>query len=331
MNKKWDRESLESLSRAFRESRVFLSAVELDLFTLLDGVWKTAAELAGEIGCDTGNLEVLLNALVAMELLEKQNKSFKTPSDVADFVSARSPNSIVPPIRHSAHLWYSWTDLTEIVRSGERSSKMVTERGGESLEDFISAMHCHGREVAADLAKMIGVSEARKLLDVGGGSGTYTIAFLQANPQLAATIFDLPPVIKMARTRLQAVGLADRVDLVGGDFYVDPLPCGHDLAFLSAIIHQNSLEQNRQLYAKVFGTLDSGGWILIRDYIMDESRTQPPAGALFAINMLVGTVGGGTYTFAEIKEGLASAGFVDIDLLQRGTLMDGLVRARKPF
>jgi predicted O-methyltransferase YrrM len=330
MTGRWDSKSLQGLARAFRESRVFLTAVELDIFTRLDDEWKTATELAADTGCDEENLEVLLNALAAMELLQKSGDSFRASPEVARFMSAGSENSILPLARHSANLWYSWTELTEIVCTGERSSKMATERGGESLEDFIGAMHCHGEEAAEQIVAAIDVSAARKLIDIGGGSGTYTIAFLKANLDLKATIFDLPAVIEMARRRLRDVGLEDRVDLIGGDFYIDALPAGHDLAFLSAIIHQNSLEQNKELYGKVFNALNPGGEILIRDYIMDESKTKPCAGALFAINMLVGTPGGGTYTFNDIKEGLGSAGFVDIKLVQPGKLMDGLVMGRKP-
>jgi len=104
----------------------------------------------------------------------------------------------------------------------------------------------------------------------------------------------------------------DRVNLVPGDFYKDELPTGHDLAFISAIIHQNSPEQNISLYEKAFRSLNSGGRVVIRDYVMSEDRTSPADGALFAINMLVGTQGGGTYSFNEIKQGLSKAGFIDV-------------------
>jgi hypothetical protein len=220
--------------------------------------------------------------------------------------------------------------LTEIVRIGKRRSRLATEQGGESLKAFIDAMHFHGKDMADKVVSAIDASCARKLIDIGGGSGTYTIAFLKANPKMQVTIFDLPAVIEMARERLQEAGFTNRVNQVGGDFYQDALSGGHDLAFLSAIIHQNSLGQNKELYAKVFEALDPGGKIVIRDHIMAESRTSPLAGALFAVNMLVGTSGGGTYTFGEIKEGLEFVGFVDVKLIQSGELMDGLVSATKP-
>jgi ubiquinone/menaquinone biosynthesis C-methylase UbiE len=158
---------------------------------------------------------------------------------------------------------------------------------------------------------------ARRLIDVGGGSGSYTIAFLSAVPGMTATLFDLPDVVEMARERLQTDGVMDRVTLVSGDFYNDELPTGHDLAFLSAIIHQNSPAQNEVLFRNIHRALEPGGRIVVRDHVMSQDRTDPVEGALFAVNMLVGTPEGGTYTFEEISSGLSAAGFDRIRLIRR--------------
>jgi SAM-dependent methyltransferase len=147
---------------------------------------------------------------------------------------------------------------------------------------------------------------------------------------MTGVLFDLKRVIPMARERLRAEGLLRRVKFVPGDFYTDELPYGCDLALLSAIIHQNSPAENLTLFRKIRRALEPGGALLIRDHIMDESRTTPPAGALFALNMLVNTDGGDTYTFPEVRKGLERAGFVDVRLLRIGERMDCLVEARKP-
>jgi ubiquinone/menaquinone biosynthesis C-methylase UbiE len=167
-------------------------------------------------------------------------------------------------------------------------------------------------------------------LDVGVGSGTYVMAFLEASPTLRATLFDLPPVIEMAHSRLEAAGLISRVDLVAGDYNRDDLPPGHDLALLSAIIHQNSPDQNEALYRKIYKALEPGGRLVIRDHVMKPDRTAPKAGALFAVKMLAATPGGGTFTLAEIETGLRSAGFDHIRQLREGPAMDCLVEAIKP-
>jgi predicted O-methyltransferase YrrM len=167
------------------------------------------------------------------------------------------------------------------------------------------------------------------MLDIGGASGTWTIAFLRAVPEATAVLFDLPQVIPLARQRLARAGLADRVSLVAGNFDTDELPGGADFAWLSAIAHQNSRVQNRALYRKIWSALVAGGTLAIRDVVMDASKTQPLAGALFAVNMLVGTDGGGTFTFDEFKEDLTTAGFNEVQLVYQGDGMDSLVRARK--
>lgn len=171
---------------------------------------------------------------------------------------------------------------------------------------------------------------AKELIDVGGGSGTYMQAFLEASPAMRATLYDRPSVIDMARRRLAATGLLDRITLVAGDFYKDELPPGHDLALLSAIIHQNSPEQNLALYRKTLSALQPGGRLVIRDHVMNRDHTQPAGGALFAVNMLVSSPGGGTYSFDEIRETLTAAGYADIRLLQADERMSGLVEAFKP-
>jgi predicted O-methyltransferase YrrM len=169
----------------------------------------------------------------------------------------------------------------------------------------------------------------RRLLDVGGASGTWTIAWLERCPAARATIFDLPHVAGMAARRIDAAGLRERVEVVAGDFEVDPLPGGADLAWISAIIHQNSREQNRRLFRAVFDALDDGGRVLVRDVIMDRSRTRPATGALFAVNMLVATDGGGTYTSDEMREDLESAGFRDVRVVRDDGTMNSVVGAAK--
>ena len=168
------------------------------------------------------------------------------------------------------------------------------------------------------------------LLDVGGASGTWTIAFMKRYPKARATLFDLPKVLPQATRRLASAEMTSRVRLVGGDFMADPLPPGADLAWVSAIIHQMSREDCRKLYGSIARVLPPGGQILVRDHVMDESRTRPASGTMFAINMLVNTETGGTFTLAEISADLEAAGFLGAELLRNEDTMNCVVRARKP-
>lgn len=312
------------------KSRVILTAAELNFFTRLDEKPCSARELALEKGLDARATTRVLDCLVTFGLLEKQDGIYK-PTENGAFYSSLHPQTVLPMLLHMNRLWDTWSNLTEVVKEGvhpELAPGML--RDDDSWKSFIGAMHVVGRELAQKIAGDFDLSRFKRLLDIGGASGSYTIAFLRRNTVMTAVLFDLGNVIPMARERLLKEGIENRVDLVAGDFYEDELPKGCDLALLSAIIHQNSPERNLDLYTKIFRALEPGGTLLIRDHIMDESRTKPPAGAMFAINMLVNTRGGDTYTFKEVKEGLERAGFTNARQVRYGEGMDCLVTGQKP-
>jgi predicted O-methyltransferase YrrM len=315
-------DALLALSRAFQESRVLLTGAELNLFTPLAKEALTAGALAARLGADPRALTVELDALAAMSLLLKADGTYRTAPDAA-CLSGDAADSILPMLLHAAALWDRWTALTRKIGGTPLSERPPAA----ATRAFIEAMHVVSAPQAERMAAEVKIGGARRLLDVGGGPGTYTAAFLRAAPGLTATLFDLPPVIEIARERLSAAGLLGRVTLAGGDFETDELPGGHDLAWLSAIIHQNGPAQNDALYGRIFRALAPGGRLVVRDHVMEPGRTRPRAGALFAVNMLVGTSQGGTYTFDEIRAGLERAGFVRIRLLNEGERMDGLVEA----
>jgi precorrin-6B methylase 2 len=234
-------------------------------------------------------------------------------------------------VRHLGNCLRRWGQLARVTQTGRPVEGEVSVRGAEAdLASFIRAMHEVSHPVAADLVASVGPIAFRHLLDIGGASGTWTLEFLRLHPASTATIFDLPEVIPTAESLLTTAGLRDRVRLVPGNFYTDALPAGADLAWVSAIVHQNSREQNRTLFAKVFAALVPRGRILIRDIVMDDTRTNPAAGAFFAVNMLVSTPGGATFTFGELRDDLAATGFVDATLLRRGEGMDSVISATKP-
>jgi len=317
-------------ARAFWEARILMTAAEIDVFSLLLDTPKTSAQVSRELSCDQRATEALLNALVALGLLVKKDHTFQVRPGFERVLSTSAPETVLPVIQHMAQLWDSWGQLTQIVRKGKvRHSVEALERDAKGVRAFIGAMHTIGLGLARSVVAKLDLSGHRNLIDVGGGSGVYTIAVLQAAPEMRATIFDRPLVTEIAQQRLAEEGMTDRVKLVNGDFYVDALPDGHDLALLSAIIHQNDAEQNFELYRKIFDALVPGGMVVVRDFVMSEDHTEPPDGAFFAINMLVNTPGGSTYSFEDISKDLEAAGFVDPELLHRGE-MDSLVTARRP-
>ena len=321
-------ESIQQIARGYSRARILLTGVELDIFTVLADKPLSATQIVDSLKSDIRATTILLDALTAMELLVKKDELYGAAPEIIPLLRSDSEESILPGLMHTAHLWKTWSQLTDIVQEGGPASRSATD-SDERMKAFIGAMHVRALRDAPELVRSVDPGTARNLIDVGGGSGSYTIGFLKAVHGMKATIFDLPEVIPLAQERISEEGLEERVTLAAGDYNKNDLPSGHDLALLSAIIHQNSHEQNVRLYQNIFAALIPGGRIVIRDYAMSSDRTQPALGAMFAINMLVNTIGGNSYTFEEIRDGLKKAGFDRIKQI-RDNEMSSLVEGYKP-
>jgi ubiquinone/menaquinone biosynthesis C-methylase UbiE len=327
----WTADEILALMRGYQGAAVLAAGAELNVFGALAAAPSTAAELAQATHCDPRGLVMLLDALAAMGLLGKSENAYSLPPGLDAFLTADGAQSVLAMLQHQANCLRNWSQLARVVQNGRPAPKFPSVRGeAGDQESFIGAMHNVSLPNADEVIQAVQPLQFGHLLDVGGASGTWTIAFLRACPQAQATLFDLPQVIPLARQRLAGAGVGQRVRLAPGNFMADPLPGGADLAWISAIVHQNSREQNRTLFAKVFEALVPGGRLAIRDILMDESRTQPVMGALFAINMLVATEGGGTFTVGELRQDLESAGFAEVTVTRLEEDMNSVLVARKP-
>jgi len=315
----------------FMQARIMLSAADLDLCTELDRSPRTAGQLAADLGLDERATTRVLDCLAVTGILAKETGRYRLTERGAP-LSSLHPESVLPMLRHMSCMWANWSQLTETLRRGANPAlaPVIGEKDRDVMLAFIGAMHVIGRGLSRQIAGELDLSGCRALLDIGGGSGTYTMAFLERNPDMRAVIFDFPGVLELARERIAGTPFAGRVSFSSGDFYRDELPAGCDLALLSAIIHQNSPQEHTDLFRKIHRALAPGGRLLIRDHIMDDERTSPPAGAFFAINMLVATPGGNTYTLAEVQAMLENAGFANAQLIKSGGRMDCIVQADKP-
>ncbi len=330
MAKQWSAEEVLQVAWSFQRASVLTAAADLNVFSVLDGKPMTAEALAGKLGADLRAMTILLDALAALEFVTKQGDDYSISEDMAKLLSDKSERNILPMVRHLANCLSRWSQLAKVTQSGKPAERPASIRGeAADQSDFIGAMHNFSAPVAAEVVGRLKPLKCNHVLDIGGASGTWTMAFLDAVPEARATLFDLPDVIAMAKQRLSDAGLSDKVTLVPGDFYADDLPSGVDLAWLGAICHQNSRRQNRELFVKIYKALADDGVVVIRDVVMDSTHISPPGGALFAVNMLVATDGGSTYTFDEYREDLREAGFDDVTLVYRDEFMDSLIRARK--
>lgn len=338
-------EQLQRDATAYQRACVLTAAGELDFFTIIleNGNAMTAAALAAARKVDARATTVLLDALAAMGYLRKDTgiacpgadgqAIYSVVDAFQDFLDSRRASSFVPMLRHMANAQRGWADLARIVAEGRPRPRRASILG-EQQDDisFIMGMNSLAVRAAGPMIEALkeaavldfGVKPMR-ILDVGGASGTYTQAFLEALPTAEAAIFDRPVGIAAARRRFTGTSFESRVSYHAGDFYRDPLPTGFDLAWISAIIHQHGRDRSRALYARLFPALNPGGRVAVRDFIMEADRTRPVAGALFGVNMLVHCEEGMVYTFEEVRQDLEAAGFTQIRLAVPAGTMSAVV------
>jgi SAM-dependent methyltransferase len=310
---------------SFQKSRILLTGFELDIFTNIDESGTSNIQIAKRLNLDEHACERLLNALVSLDFLSKKGSLFFNTAEGFDFLSKKSPG-YMGGLMHSNHLWKTWSNLTEVVKTGKSAHpEEINERGEEWLFAFISAMHDRAKKQAPHQLASVDLSEVSSILDIGGGSGAYSMEFISKKPVTKIVVFDLPEVIPITKKFIDKEGFSDKIKTHVGDYTKDDLPGGFDIVFLSAIIHSNSFEINRDLIQKCFNSLNKNGRIVIQDWIMNDDRTRPVSGAIFAVNMLVGTEAGDCFTEHEVTEMLKKAGFRNISRIEFETGLSQMV------
>jgi 16S rRNA G966 N2-methylase RsmD len=308
--------TIREFASSYQKSRILLTGFELDIFTNLDENGTTNEQLSKKLHLNEHACERLLNALVSLGFLTKQNHLFFNTADSFAYLSKKSPDYLAG-LMHTNHLWYTWSNLTLVVKTGKSANPSgFNARGEDWLFSFISAMHDRAKKQAPLQVANIDLSEINSVLDIGGGSGAFSMEFVSRKPEIEATVFDLPNVVPITQKFIEKEGFSNRIKTYTGDYTKNALPKGFDLVFLSAIIHSNSLETNQELIIKCYNSLNKNGKIVIQDWIMNNERTQPTTGAVFAINMLVGTEAGDCFTEHEVTEMLTIAGFKNITKME---------------
>jgi len=302
-------DDLSEMVRGFMPSRAVLTGLELDVFTAV-GTGASAEQVAEKIHADSRATAMLLNVLVSLKLLEKKDETFFRTPVGARFLSADSRDNARPALIHTAHLWHRWSTLTECVQAGTSAERC--EHSDNWVTSFIAAMDRNARERAGAVIHAIGRNGIRRMLDLGGGSGAYSIALARAMPSLKSEVLEQSEVADLAQGYIQKAGLADRITTRVGDMLRDPLGKDYDLILVSAICHMFSPDENRTLFRRVYDALAPQGRLVVQDFILEPSRTSPRVGALFSLNMLVGTRAGSSYSEPDYTSWLQSAGFSNI-------------------
>ncbi|MCW8817416.1 MAG: acetylserotonin O-methyltransferase, partial [Ignavibacteriaceae bacterium] len=273
----------------------------------------TSEEVSTKIDADPRATDRLMNALCGMGILKKVKRKFYN-SDLSSKYLVEGKPEFMGNLYHTNHLWNTWSYLTDSVKKGSSFKGDQNKKEKTNwVEAFIGAMHYRGVNQGKILSMMIDLSNVRKMIDVGGGSAAFSIEIVKKNPSIKATVLDLPHVVPLTKKYVEEAGLSDNFNFIEGDYLTKDFEDNYDLILLSAIVHINSYEQNKMLINKCADALNKNGMIIISDFVMNDDRTQPVHGALFSINMLVGTASGDTYTEGEMKEWFESADLSKIE------------------
>jgi hypothetical protein len=266
--------------------------------------------VAARVSTDPRATEMLLNALVALGLLTKTAGLFQNTAEAARYFGEGSPECARPGLMHTVHLWTRWSNLTDCVRAGTAVTfEEMPDRGQDWTEAFIAAMDRNAAERAPHVVRAVGTGGVRRMLDVGGGSAAYAIAFARASSDLHADVFDLEQVTRIAERNIEKAGLAGRVTTRMGDLRTDRLGAGYDLVLVSQICHMLGVAENRVLLRNCFEATGPGGRTVVQDFVLEPDKTAPKNAALFALNMLVGTREGSAYSADEYIGWMKAAGF----------------------
>jgi SAM-dependent methyltransferase len=310
-------EELLKLSGGYWSSCALHAGVKLDLFTHLAEKPATAGELSRAIGCDRRGATMLLDALASLELLEKTGDSYGTTPFSADYLSRKSERYLGHIILHHHHLMEGWSRLDEAVRSGAPTWAGPSRSRDETVrESFLMGMFNMANQAAPRIVSAIDLSNRRRLLDLGGGPGTYAIHFCRQNPLLQAVVYDLPTTRRFAEQAVESAGLSERITFSAGDITTDPVGGGFDVLWISQLLHGEGPESAARIVKKGVQALLPGSLVLVQEFILDDSRTAPLFPALFSLNMLINTAEGQSYSQEELVGMLTQAGVTGIRRLQ---------------
>lgn len=310
-------ERISQMAWGYAPPLIIETAIRNRVFDTLDSGAKTIEEVHDATGASTRGLSAIMNALCGLALLDKdeQGRYSLTPESAAFLVRSK-PAFMGGLILHtSEQLIPQWLRLNEVVRTGKPAHSVNEEAtGSEFFEQFVSDIFPMSYPAAQALAAALHLDKAH-VLDLAAGSGVWGIALAQSGPEVRVTAVDWPNVLPVTKKTAARFGVEDRFSFIAGDLLSEDFGSGYDVATLGHILHSEGEERSHKLLAKTFAALESGGTIAIAEFLVDKDHKRQMSGLLFAVNMLVNTDHGSTWSFEEISEWLRSAGFINPRLL----------------
>jgi len=308
---------INEMASGYKNSAILLNSLRAGIFEALADEWKTSNEVAVHCGLDQRACGVVMHALVAAGILQQDGQRFATEPEARPLLLADSPTTLKSILGHNLFMMRGWAHLDQVLQTGEPMRR--EPRTDAQMRDFICGMENVSRISSQEVASRVDLSSVEMLLDLGGGPATAAITFAQENPQLQCVVFDLEGPVNIGRDQIAKAGLSDRISTVAGDFHTDDIGSGYDVVYLANIIHMMDESRTLDLFRKSFEALVPGGRLLLKDFFLEDSRSEPASGAQFSVNMLVNTVGGKTYTRTEAFELLKNAGFSNFEVIDVAT------------
>lgn len=297
------------------------AAIEVGLFDALDGGSKTIADLSASLRCSERGLRILMNALAGLDLLVKSGDRYSLTAESAAFLVSSKPAYFGGMYRHmySDHI-PAWLHLSEAVRTG-RAVRDVTKESQsvEFFHDFVSSLFAGNRAPAQALAQAllptIPSGTRARVLDLAAGSGVWGITLAQTSPEVHVTAVDWEGVLPVTKKTAARFGLENRFTFIAGDILNVDFGTGYTAAIVGHIVHGLGAKDSQALIRKVAQALAPGGSIAIAEYLVNKDRTGPPQALNFAVNMLLFSEEGDTFSFDEIGRWLADSGFKNVRLV----------------
>ena len=302
------------LASAFYESCVLFAASDLGIFAKLAELGEADADaVAAVCGLDERGTRLLLDACAALGLLHKTGGRYHNAPEATAFLVPGSPADLSGAVRYNRDVYGAWGKLMEMVRTGKPVERPELHLGGdpERTRTFVFAMHGRALGIGRAVVPLLNLGGRKKLLDVGGGPGTYSTLIAEAFPQIECTVFDLPEVVSVAEELIARAKAKDRVKTLGGDYHQTPFPGGQDAVIFFGVLHQENPDAIRVLLSKANQAMARGGLLYVLDMMTDASHAWPKFSALFGLNMALTTPNGWVFAEDELKGWLLEAGFTD--------------------
>jgi acetylserotonin N-methyltransferase len=319
---------------AFRRSKTMFAAVDLGVFDTLADSALTPEELAMKLNCHASSLQTLLESCVSLGLLEIGTEGFRNTAVSRTYLCSDSPRRMTGYIQYSNHvIWQMWAHLEDAIREGTHRWKQTFDMDGpifshffrtpEAMQEFLMGMHGFGMITSPKVVELFDLSRYNTLCDLGGATGHLAIAACQRYPHVRGIVYDLPHALQLAHQMVAGSGADDRIRVVGGDFFVDPLPKA-DLYALGRIVHDWDLPKIRILLKKIFDSLPDGGALLIGEKVLWENRQGPRWALMQSLNMLVCTEGK-ERSGSEYEGLLREAGFRRVTVARTQVPLDAVL------